>query len=323
MPNEFQRIAELFAPLTEHRPEAFGLTDDAALLPPLTAGEQWVVTKDAMAEHIHFIGDESPALIAKKLLRTNLSDLAAMGATPRHYLLAVMLPPTIDDDWLAAFAAGLAEDQQRFGVSLLGGDSIAVASDKLSFSLTALGAIKGTPLLRSGAQIGDVVCVSGSIGDAALGLADLQGRLDVRLSDTDKAFIRARYQLPEPRIALGKTLLGIAHAAMDMSDGLLADAAHMAAASNVAIELDADAIPLSKAGQSCWKAGRACQEIITGGGDDYELLFTLTEEKWALLQQCSSNVVCTVVGRVKAGHGVTIRDASGHPIDFQQQGWQH
>ena len=139
MPNEFQRISQFFAPLASDQTEAFGLKDDAACLPSLSAGERWVVTKDAIAEGIHFIGTESPELIAKKLLRTNVSDLAAMGATPRYYLLAIMLPAHIDDDWLAAFVAGLAEDQHQFGITLLGGDSICVASDKLSFSLTAFG----------------------------------------------------------------------------------------------------------------------------------------------------------------------------------------
>ena len=320
--DEFQRIAQYFAPLTsgpENTGEAFGLRDDAALL-DVPADQQLVLTKDMMAAGVHFFADDAPDLIARKLLRVNLSDLAGMGAVPVGYLLGLGVTPDIDDAWVAAFAEGLAADQQTFGVTLLGGDSIASPTD-ITLSLTALGQVaKGQALTRSGAQAGDVVYVSGTIGDAALGLLAVQGHLP----DADD-FLKQRYWLPQPRAALGPVLCGVAHAAMDISDGLLADLGHMAAASDVAIHLEQDAIPLSAAAQSALQADGGLWQTILTGGDDYELAFAAPPGAAVALENLAAqiDIPLTRIGHVAEGAGVQICDSDGRAPDFAQTGYRH
>jgi len=238
---EFDRIARFFAPLSRGAPGAFGLTDDAAVL-PTQLGRNWVVTVDALVAGVHFLPDDPADLVARKALRVNLSDLAAMGAEPYGYTIALALPRDQADagDWLERFSHGLAEDQERFGVCLLGGDSVSTPGP-VSVSVTAFGLAAAERVLRrSGATPGDSVWVSGTIGDAALGLDVVQGRITGGFDD-----LADRYRLPRPRIALGRGLVGLATAAMDVSDGLVQDAGHLAARSGVAIDVDAPAVPLS------------------------------------------------------------------------------
>ena len=220
-PCEFDLIARYFAPLAAGEAGAFGLTDDAAVLTP-SPGWATVTTADAMVAGVHFLPEDPPDLIARKLLRVNLSDLAAMGARPRAYLLTTAFPAAIDDAWLAAFTEGLAADQAEFGIHLLGGDTVSTPGP-LTLSLMALGEARdGAVLRRSGAKPGDTVYVTGTIGDAALGLDSLRGHLS-GLGPRQAEYLAGRYRLPQPRMACGPRLLGLAHAALDVSDGLVGD----------------------------------------------------------------------------------------------------
>src|SRR5467141_3640642 len=220
---EFGRIGRFFAPLAG--PGGLGLKDDAALV-DCRPGHRLVVTVDAIVEGVHYLHEDPPDLVARKLLRVNLSDLAAMGARPLHYLLATALPASLGANWIANFARGLEEDQRRFGVDLLGGDSVATPGPA-SFSLTAIGEVAaGMEARRSGAQPGDLVWVSGTIGDSFLGLGALGGAYP-ELPAEHRAALIARFQVPDPRVELGQRLAGIAHAMIDVSDGLLADLSHI------------------------------------------------------------------------------------------------
>jgi thiamine-monophosphate kinase len=235
---EFEFIARHLRPLATAR-GALALTDDAALLEP-APGRQLVLAKDAMVAGVHFFAADPPGQIAQKLLRVNLSDLAAMGAAPLGYLLALARPKEITDAWLAEFCAGLAADNAAFEVPLLGGDTVSTPGP-LTLSLTAIGELpRGTALLRAGARAGDDVWVSGTLGDAALGLKVLQGALPA--AEPARAFLIERYRLPQPRLALGEALRGIASAAIDISDGLVADLGHILEVSGVGAELRVDAL---------------------------------------------------------------------------------
>lgn len=314
--NEFARIKAFLAPLAEAQ-GAFGLTDDAAVItPPINT--QLVFTKDAMVEGVHFVGDENPAALAQKLLAVNLSDLAAMGAEPYAYLLATCLPKGVNESWLQAFTAGLCAAQKAYGITLFGGDSTASLGG-ITLSLTAIGTLPAdvAPLRRNGAREGDVVAVSGTLGDAAVGLQIKQNKL----SSTDDAareyFIR-RYEMPEPELALGKALRGVASACMDVSDGLLQDAEHMAQCSGVAMELEADALPMSEHLSALNVSRETALTLAATGGDDYRLLFTLPESVVPQIQSRFPNIA--VIGRVKAGDAqVTL---AGAP-EFKSKGYQH
>ncbi|MDF2781719.1 MAG: thiL, partial [Geminicoccaceae bacterium] len=264
---EFAFIAERLRPLAAGSPGALDLADDAALLDP-PAGSELVLTKDAMVAGVHFLPDDPPGDIARKLLRVNLSDLAAMGAAPLGYLLALIRPKATAEDWLAEFCRGLAEDQATFGIGLLGGDTVSTPGP-LALSLTALGHVpRGAALRRGGAKPGDDIWASGTLGDAALGLKVLQGELEA--APAVGAQLVERYRLPQPRLALGQTLRGLASAALDVSDGLLADLGHILETSAVGAEIHAAALPLSPAA----RALPGVREAALAGGDDYELLFT-------------------------------------------------
>src|ERR1051325_6240577 len=211
-PGEFALIAQLFAPLAI-APGAFGLTDDAALVTP-PPGCDLVVTADALVEGVHFLTDDPPDSIAKKALRVNLSDLAAKGAAPMGYLLVLSLPSRVDMTWLRPFAAGLAEDQQSFGPSLLGGDTTSTPGP-LTIAITAFGQVPtGSMIRRAGAKAGDLVFVSGTIGDGGAGLACLKGEC-ASLGSDEREYLIRRYRLPEPRLKLGQALRGVASAALD------------------------------------------------------------------------------------------------------------
>lgn len=315
---EFAFIARRLRPLAAGTAGALGLADDAALLDP-PAGQQLVLTKDAMVASVHFLADDPPEAIAQKLLRVNLSDLAAMGAEPIGYLLALARPPAITDDWLARFCAGLAADQAEFGIGLLGGDTVGTPGP-LTLSLTALGQVpKGDALRRSGARAGDDLWVSGTPGDAALGLQVLQGKLaaaaDVR------RYLIDRYRLPQPRLALGQALRGIASAALDISDGLVADLGHILEASGVGAELRAETLPLSKAARNLPGA----QDAALTGGDDYELLFTAPPERRAEIEALARDLTLplTRIGQTLPGHELRILDDAGNPILLERAGWTH
>jgi thiamine-monophosphate kinase len=319
--SEFERIARFFAPLAA--PGALGLVDDVALIdgPP---GEQYVLQTDAIVEGVDFPPGTAPDLVAQKLLRVNLSDLAAKGAAPVGYLLVTALPRALGEDWLAGFAAGLAKDQATYGIGLLGGDMSAI-DGPISLTLAAIGRVAaGRAVLRSGARPGDHVYVSGTLGDAALGLAVLQGRL--ALPDaTQREFLIDRYHLPQPRLELGQRLVGIAHAMLDISDGLVADLGHLCAASGVAAVVQAAKLPLSSAAQPAVRSERQWLMAALGGGDDYELLFAApagaAPEIAALAQE--TGVAVTAIGRIESGSGVRVLAADGAPLAVPSAGYHH
>ena len=316
-------IAKLFAPLAANDPGAFALTDDAATL-QVPADHELVVTKDMLVEGVHFLRDDPPDLLARKALRVNLSDLAAKGATPRNYLLGLSVAPWISDEWLTRFAAGLADDQKRFAVMLSGGDTTATKGP-LTVSITAIGTVPlGRVIRRKGARPRDVVFVTGSIGDAGAGLAVLKGE-GVGLSDFDRSALISRYQLPEPRVSLGRQLLGLASSALDVSDGLLADLGHIAHISDVRISVDAAKVPVSRAARALWGEGHDALVRAATSGDDYEIAFTAPASARARIQELSrsSGVAINEIGRVEGGSGVHLLDERGKSIPVTRAGFTH
>ena len=271
-PGEFDLIRRYFAPLAAGEPGALGLGDDAAVIKPAD-GHSFVVTADTIAEGVHFLPDDPPDQIAKKALRVNLSDLASMGAAPRAYTLALALGRGRDEKWVAAFASGLADDQQRFGVTLIGGDTVA-APGATTLNVTAIGEVgEGRELTRGGARAGDDIWVSGTIGDAGLGLRVLRDELSIDDASLNAAAISA-YRLPEPRIALGNGLFGLATGTIDVSDGLVADLGHICEQSSTGAVVESPAVPLSEIGVRLAADDPAWLTRLITGGDDYELLFS-------------------------------------------------
>lgn len=318
---EFGRIARFFAPLAG--PGGLGLQDDAALV-ECAPGHRLVVTVDAIAEGVHYLPDDPPELVAKKLLRVNLSDLAAMGARPLHYLLTTALPEARGDEWVGRFAAGLAEDQRRFGVALLGGDSVATRGPAV-LSLTALGEVAvGAEIRRGGARPGDRIWVSGTIGDAFLGLDVLRGQ-HAHLSAGDRAMLVARFQLPEPRTALGPRLVGVAHAMCDVSDGLLADLGHICEVSGCAAAVTLAALPLSQAAKRVTEREPELAARLATAGDDYELLWTAPPAAGPTLARLAAELALplTEIGVVEAGAGVRLLDANGREVPVAAPGYRH
>ncbi len=319
--DEFQRIARYFAPLAAGWPGALGLADDAALVDP-PPGQTLVVTADALVASVHYRGDEPAELIAAKLLRVNLSDLAAMGARPLAYLVVLALPAEIGDDWIEGFAAGLEREQAIFGLSLIGGDSVATPGPAC-LSLTAFGAVPvGRALRRDGARAGDTVFVSGTIGDAALGLIAVRDGLDP-VGDSDRAWLIDRYRVPRPRIELGQRLIGLAHAAQDVSDGLVADLGHICTTSGVGAVIEADRIPLSPAARAALPV--AGQGPVLGGGDDYELLFTTAAADRGRVADLARGLDLALIeiGRIDTGRGVRVVDRDGREVSVPVPGYRH
>ena len=319
-PPEFALIAQVFAPLAT-APGALGLMDDAALL-PARAGCDHVVTTDALVEGVHFFADDPPVSIAKKALRTNLSDLAAKGAEPEGYLLALSLPARIDLEWIEAFGRGLGEDQRTFAVPLLGGDTTSTGGP-LTLAITAIGLVPlGTMIRRAGAKPGDGVYVSGTIGDAGGVLALLKGE-SAQFAGSGRTHLIERYRVPTPRLTLGKALRGVASAALDVSDGLIADLAHIADVSKVRIALKAERVPRSPALHALW--GDSTEAILRAAtsGDDYELAFTAGSEAEVAQASKRTGVPITRIGRVEDGSGVVLLDQNGQEIPVSRAGYTH
>lgn len=314
-------IARYFAPLATN-PGAFALGDDAAIFPGGDAN--WVVTTDTLVEGVHFVGNEPAGHIAKKLLRVNLSDLAAMGAIPRYYTLNVTLPNHVSENWLAGFAKGLRDDQARYGVALLGGDTTS-GRERIVLSLTAMGEVK-TPLRKSGANVGDKVAVTGTIGDAMLGLRYIQDAAAMPVLSADaRAAINDAYQLPNPPVVLGALVARQASAGTDVSDGLLLDAHHIAQQSGVAIVIQRGQLPFSEACQQYLAEKPDDWQSFASGGDDYQLLLCFAPEKEAEMHELAvqQGVPFTVIGEVLSGEGVRLIDGNGIDVTPKRLGYAH
>ncbi|MBA3999396.1 thiamine-phosphate kinase [Brevundimonas sp.] len=321
--DEFETIERLFRPLA-HPEWGRGLVDDVAALPS-RPGHDLILTKDAMVEGVHFLPDDPLDTVARKLLRVNLSDLAAKGAEPFGYLLACFWPEVSGWREREAFAAGLAEDQARFGVHLMGGDTV-VTPGPASFSLTALGWVPhGRAVARAGAQPGDLIVVTGMIGDGFLGLKAARG--EIGLEDERVAALVAHYRTPEPRVDFALAVREHVAAALDVSDGLIADMGHMAKASGVGIVIDLEKLPLSRAA-TAWFETRvdplaALTELATGG-DDYEIVMAVPPAAIEGLKRTAdaSHLRLTVLGAATRGEGVTVR-YGGEVVPMKTTGWRH
>ena len=315
LPGEFGLIARHFRPLAG--PGALGLLDDAAVLQP-PSGRELVLAADAMVAGIHFLPDDPAELIGRKLLRCNLSDLAAMGAVPLAYLLTMSAPQDTPESWFAAFAAGLAVDQARFGLHLLGGDTTSTPGP-VSLSLTILGHVApGRAMRRAGAREGDEIWVSGTIGDGALGLLALRGAV----ADPDGTLVR-RYHLPEPRLGLAGPEHGVS-ACLDVSDGLVQDLGHLCRAAGLGAEVMADAVPLSPAARTAVVHDPTLLAACLTGGDDYELLMAAPPGGAALQARGAAlGIATTRIGRFVAGEGVRVLDRAGDVIPLDRAGWSH
>lgn len=319
MPGEFVAIARYFRPLATH-PGSFGLTDDLAWLSP-RPGHRLVLKTDAIVVGVHTLPDDPPDLVARKALRVNLSDLAGKGARPLGYMLALVLPADTKEAWFARFAAGLGADQKRFGLPLLGGDLTRTPGPP-TVAITAIGEVAGrAPLLRGGAKRGDAVYVTGTIGDAALGLLALEGKLR-GLGAGHRRFLAARYHLPEPRLAVGREIARLATAAMDISDGLVADLGHICAASNCGAEIDLAAVPASPAAKA---AGDRHTLARLTGGDDYEILFTAPARAEPRLRAIArkAGIPIARIGHIVRRPGVRVLAPDGTVVPIGDGGWKH
>jgi thiamine-monophosphate kinase len=319
-------IARFFRPLAT-APGALGLTDDAALL-ACAAGEELVVTADAVVAGVHFFPDDPPDSIARKALRVNLSDLAAKGAAPAGFVLTLALPAR-DEAWLAAFAGALGEDAAQFGCPLLGGDTVSTPGP-LMIAITAFGRVPaGRMVRRDGARPGDLVFVTGSIGDATLGLALRRGGAALSALAGDPQAVEAliaRYRVPQPRNALAPALAAHAHAAMDVSDGLAGDLAKLCAAAGVAARVAADRVPLSAAARAALAAGAADLPALLAGGDDYEVLCTVAPNRAAgfVAAAAAAGVAVSEIGTILPGPGeVQFRAADGAPLALARLSYSH
>jgi len=328
LPSEFELVARYFAKLSAGFPGAYGLRDDAAVISP-SAGYELVAKTDAIVGGVDFDADTPPDLIARKALRVNLSDLAGKGAVPRAYLVDLIVPPTVNEEWIAGFAAGLAHDQAEYSIHLIGGDTSST-SGPITVAVTALGEVPiGQIIRRGGAQPEDQIFVTGTIGDAALGLCVLRGLLPT-LDPASASFLAHRCQLPQPRVALGPQLVGIASAGMDVSDGLVADLRHLCTVSKLSAIIETRFIPLSLAAVAAIGDNR--QRLVTAltGGDDYEVLFTARPEEAVRISALSrsSGIPITPIGRMtvplpRDEPGVAVLDDLGEPLHFASEGWTH
>lgn len=315
-PGEFDLIGRYFAPLAG--PGAFHLGDDAAVLTP-TPGRQMVFTADAIISGVHFLVEDPPGDVALKLLAVNLSDLAAMGAEGVGYLITTAWPRDLDEAWIAAFAKGLAEGQAAYSVALLGGDTVATGGP-LSLTLTAIGELpSNSALRRNGARAGDRLYVSGRIGDAGVGLGILRdGLMGGAVADRQRAV--ERYRRPKPQLALGRSLRGLASACIDISDGLVADMAHLSEQSAARMVVELHRVPISPLANLI---GGAKGAIVAG--DDYELLFAAAPENETHLLAAAREVDAAVscIGQVEDGQGVHIIDQLGNAVIVDRGGYRH
>jgi len=331
--NEFELIARFFVPLAAGEPGAFGLSDDAAAI-ALEPGHRMVVTTDTIVSGVHFVESDPPESVAAKALAVNLSDLAAMGAKPRAYTLSLALPKDWSSQetilWLEGFVCRLAWDQRKSEVNLIGGDTVS-SPGPMCITLTALGAVRaGAELRRSTARPGDLIFVSGSIGDAALGLKYIAGELPDLPLEFGDALVN-RYRFPQARTELGQQLVGIARGVADVSDGLVADLEHICVASNVSATIEASSVPLSSAARAAIDVNPDLLAVALTGGDDYELVFAVPPASADAIQAISktSPTSLTAIGRAdkpdakNLGTYAHVLGQNGSPLDLTIHGYQH
>lgn len=324
---EFEVIEHYFAPLAKTQ-AAFALRDDAAVITP-PEGEDLVITKDMLCAGIHFFDNDPPDLIARKALRVNLSDLIAKGAKPLGYLLGIGLDGTLDACWLEKFANGLACDQRDFGLTLWGGDTIK-AGERVTISITMIGTVPSkSSVLRSGASEGDILYVTGTIGDSTLGLLlRLEEGLDhdAVLSREARAHLKKRYLLPEPRLDIIEPLRSFASASMDISDGLAGDLDKLSRASDVSAYVEWKRIPISEAAQEVLRMRPNLQSRLFSGGDDYEVLMTIPDEKTAAFEEACAkiNVPIKAIGTMKKGYTAPkFIGPRGNSLQFNELSFVH
>jgi len=315
--SEFNIIERYFAPLAG--PPGLALQDDAACFSP-APGDDLVISKDLLVAERHFFGDDRPQDIAFKAVSVNVSDLAAKGSKPKYYLLGLCLPKSrAEHNWLKNFTEGLADAQNTYGISLIGGDTVST-DGPLSISITAMGYVaKGAMITRAGAKVGDDIYVSGSLGDAALGLKAInsgRGQCD--------AFLK-RYHRPQARQLLGSRLVGVASAAADVSDGLLADMQHICTASGVGARILQENVPLSDDAASSVENDSSLWPVVLSGGDDYEILFTAPSHNAAQIADLSQSLQLKItrIGTVRKDASLELVDCNGELRQVAAKGFQH
>jgi thiamine-monophosphate kinase len=316
MASEFELIAHYFTRPAKRT--VLGVGDDAALV-RVAEGKDLVVAADMLLAGRHFFHEDDAAGVGHKSLAVNLSDMAAMGATPRWALLSIALPEA-DERWIKSFSQGLFALGDEHGVALIGGDT---TKGPLTISVTIMGEVeRGKALRRSGAKPGDDIWVSGTLGDAALALAHL--KRGISLAPHDAAALLPRLHLPTPRVKLGQKLLGLAHSVIDISDGLLADLGHILEASKVGAEIDVDALPVSTAVRG-YLAHDTARQAVLAGGDDYELCFTATPKRRTEIEALSRRLKLdlTRVGCITRKQGLALHDAQGQSVTWEHKGFDH
>ena len=316
MPSEFDIIQKYFTHTA--RRTVLGVGDDAALV-RVAADHELAVSTDMLLVERHFFADDDPEALGHKALAVNLSDVAAMGATPRWALLSIALPE-VNERWLTRFAAGWFALAESHRVALIGGDT---TKGPLTISVTIMGEVpKGQALRRTGAKVGDEIWVSGTLGDAALALAYLQRRL--QLTPHDAAAVLPRLHRPTPRVKLGQKLLGLANSAIDISDGLLADLGHILQASNVGAEIQFDALPVSQTVRAYF-AHDAARKAALAGGDDYELCFTAKAARHDDIVRLGRRLKLPLscIGAITRKRGLIVRDAKQQALTIEETGFDH
>ncbi len=326
--SEEELIEQYLAPLASGYPGAFGLKDDCAILRP-PPGSDLVVTSDAVVTDVHFFADETPENIAWRALAVNISDLVAKGASPHAYLMVLSFPEAPSSDWMIRFTSSLKDAQEHFGLSLIGGDTDRRAGVPLSVTITAIGTVpEGKMVRRETAEVGDRVFVSGTLGDAALGLI-LRRNMDAKrfaaLTSEDRQFLLDRYLLPQPRVELSALLLKFASAAMDVSDGLAKDLGRMCKASGVGATVQLENLPLSSVAARIAAQSSDVRLMALSGGDDYEILCSVPPAIAEDFAEAAldAGVDMADIGEMVVGSGLSIRDAAGADIVLPKTGYDH
>lgn len=325
LPGEFDLIARYFAPLARNTPGALGLQDDAVTFAP-PAGCDLVITTDALTADLHFLRSDPPDLIARKMLRVNLSDLAGKGAKPLGYLMTTAFDRSVDEAWIKAFAEGLAQDQETFGLTLLGGDTTSTTGP-LALTATLIGSVPtGRALRRTGAKPGDRILVTGTVGDGYFGLGALRGEFG-QLGAEHRRFLTGRYQLPQPRVALGQAMTEhrLGQAGMDISDGLAADLDHMCAASGCGATVALPRVPISPALAELLADDPDLLLAAVTGGDDYELIFAVAPEQVpaVLAAAAATGTQIAEIGVFTASKDVIFTDSDGQSVTLPKAGFTH